>query len=178
MNLGQRKPRPALREIHLAALKWAIKVMRTPVTHGDRANGLAAFGAWRDALSKDGDFANADLDALRPKYMLHMDATDVIAEGRWYAHNYLKAAALDLPEARTPLRRAAERCRDEHDLIWEMWKVGGGWRKNRSDGAVRRFAEPETRKKFAAIIEKLHDADKVVAESIEEAVEILTADEQ
>jgi hypothetical protein len=173
--LGERGTRPEPRERHRAALGWALQVMRTPVTHKTRANGIAAFDAWAEALRRDGEFDGQDLAGLKRRMVAHLVATDVIAEGRWYAHNYLKTAALDLPEVKDLLRQAAERCRDEHDLVWEMWRVGGSWQQLGDEKALRSFCVAATRRQLADMVLKLRDADRQVAAAIEEALGKLVA---
>lgn len=173
--IGERGPRPQPREQHRAALGWALQVMRTPLTHKTRANGIAAFDAWAEALRRDGEFDGQDLAGLKRRMVAHLVATDVIAEGRWYAHNYLKTAALDLPEVKDRLRQAAELCRDEHDLVWEMWRVGGSWQQLGEEAALRSFSAAATRRQLADMVLKLRDADREVAAAIEEALGKLVA---
>jgi hypothetical protein len=107
--------------------------------------------------------------------MAHLTATDVVAEGRWYAHNYLKTVALDLPEAKEPLRRAAELFRDEHDLVWEMWRAGGSWHQLTNESVVRNFAGATVRHQLADMVLDLRDMDAAAAQSIDESLTILIA---
>jgi hypothetical protein len=173
--LGERCERPRLREVHTRALQWALRLLRNKKT-ADRVSGIASYDAWRESLLNDVD--GADEETLKHKYVVHMHTTDVIAEGRWYAHNYLKAAAQELPEVSALLREAAEHHRTQHDLIWEMWETGGGWRKRGHDDCIRKFAQQDTRAELAEAIEKLRDADQASADLIEQALTKLGRDTQ
>jgi hypothetical protein len=123
--LPERGERPPLSDAYHDALTWALEVVRTPVTHGKMSNGLAAYGAWAEALQRDGDFPEEDLDVLRDRYMVHTGATRVVAEGRWYAARFLEEVAEHEPKMAEDLMAALACYEAEHDLMWEAWHLVG-----------------------------------------------------
>ena len=148
-------------------LGWAVDVIRTP-RRQERCNGLAAFDTWREHLLRDDEFAQADQAELAKRVSAHMDATEVIAEGRWYAHVFCRDVADELPALAENLWKAAACFDAQHTLIWEFWQAQGGT--DRSPANARRFADPELRRICAAYIVKLRDLDASAADHLERAL--------
>jgi hypothetical protein len=161
----QQRPRG---EIYRKALEWAVQVARTPVTLGERHNGLAAYSAWAEHLSDEDEFPEDDLAVLHERYMVHNDAVGTVAEGRWYASLFLKQV-MDQELAMAEELSAAAACyRAEHDLMWEIWNLVGGT--GFSDEQVRKLAEPAVRRQIAQIIGQARDRDAEAAHQIERAL--------
>lgn len=167
MLFGEKVAKLPPYEACLDTLRWAVEVIRTPQRQ-DRINGLAAFDAWQQHILNHDEFAVADLPTLRHRLAVHLDASDVIAHGRWYAHNYCRLVADEHPAIADHLWKAAACFDAQHTLVWELWRVGGGG--GRSDEAARRFAEPQVRQACAAIIAKARDLDARAADCLDRAL--------
>ncbi|MDY7041299.1 MAG: hypothetical protein SVX38_10600, partial [Chloroflexota bacterium] len=167
--IGEKRERSPLSEIYRKALEWALKVVRTPVTFGDRHNGLAAYAAWADHLLLDDDFPADDMDTLRERHMVHNDAVGSLAEGRWYAAHFLRQIAEHESAMAEELLVAAKCYGAEHDLMWEIWNLVGGI--GFSDEHVKKLAEPDVRRQMVPIIHRARDKDAEAADHIECALD-------
>jgi hypothetical protein len=165
--LGERHAAPPAREVYRDALQWALTVARTPVTGGDRHNGIAAYRAWADAIVEDSEFVGRRTADLRHRYHVHQDAVGTVAEGRWYAHNFLLKVLADV-KAPEVLSEAARCYDEEHTLMWKLWGLVGG--PGASDRKARLFADPVIRRGTADLILMAQEQDRRAAESIERAL--------
>lgn len=165
--LGEGRERPPLREVYRDSLRWALEIARTPVAPGDRQNGLAAYQAWAAEILRDEEFRGRTREELRHRYHVHQDAVGTVAEGRWYAHNFLRKVLEDT-QAPAALEEAARCYDDEHSLMWQVWGLVGG--PGDSDQTCSLFAEPQVRRKTAEIILAAREKDRQAAASLEKAV--------
>lgn len=167
--LGARHAAPPAREVYHDALRWALTVARTAVTGGDRHNGIAAYRAWADAIVDDSEFVRRKSADLRHRYHVHQDAVGSVAEGRWYAHNFLLRVLTDLkaPEA---LAEAARCYDEEHTLMWQLWGLVGG--PGDSVKKAHLFADPAIRRRTAEFILMAQEQDRRAADSIERALAV------
>ncbi|UCC75059.1 MAG: hypothetical protein JSV86_11080 [Gemmatimonadota bacterium] len=166
--IGDKQERPAPSEVYRDALNWALNVARTPLTFGDRHNGFAAYAAWADALAGDDDFPAEDTAILRERLMVHNDAVGMIAEGRWYASQFVKQAAEHEPAMAGDLLTAATCYKEQHDLMWEVWNLVGGI--GFSDEHAKKLAEPAVRRGMIPIILQAQHKDSEAAGHIERAL--------
>lgn len=167
--IGEKKERPPLAQTYRKALEWMLRVARTPVTFGDRHNGLAAYTAWAQHLVRDQDFSD-DETTLRRRHEVHEAAVGLVAEARWYGSQFLlQAAEPDLLHFRASgdLMHAAACYAAEHRLMWELWDLAGG---NGNPEAFRRFAEPSVRRQMVPVIEQARANDEQAAAHIERAL--------
>lgn len=164
---GQKVPKLPPDEACRNTLRWAVEVIRTP-RRQDRINGLAAFDAWQQHILSPDEFTTTDVPTLLHRLGVHLDATDVIAHGRWYAHNYCRLIADEQPAMSAHLWKAAACFDAQHTLVWELWRAQGG--PGRSGEAARRFADPQVRQTCATIIAKARDLDARAADHIERAL--------
>ncbi len=164
--LGGKKQQPQLKEVYRQALQWALKVTRTPKVH-DRHNGLAAYNAWSEAILHDNDFTNKKVKELLHCYHVHQDAVGTVAEGRWYAFQFLKKIMADITVP-SSLSAAAQCYDDQHSLMWEIWKLVGG--PGASAKKAKLFASSEIRKKTAWLIHLAQDKQREAAEYIEQTL--------
>ena len=175
--LDGKRTRPPLKETYRQALQWGCKVMRTPVAYSkpdvpewyrERANGLAAYTAWAEQLLQDDDFATSDEAILRTRHDVHNNAVGFIAEARWYGGQFLRQAVEYLPPAASKdLYRAAACFAEEHDLMWDVWKLAGG---NGNPDAWKNLSEPAVRRAMAPIILQARRLDEEAANFIEQAL--------
>jgi RNA polymerase sigma factor (sigma-70 family) len=165
--LGDRRERPPLREVYRDSLQHALTVARTATTHGDRHNGIAAYRAWADAILEDGEFVGRKTPERRHRYHVHQDAVGTIAEGRWYAHNFVHKVLADVnaPE----ILAEAARCYDaQHTLMWKLWSLVGG--PGYSDKKARLFADGRIRRDTAAIILEAQERERKAVDCVEQAL--------
>ena len=159
-------------------------MVRTPITHGKMSNGLAAYGAWSEALQRDGDFPKANVDVLRDRYMVHTGATRVVAEGRWYAARFLEEVAEHEPTMAEDLTAALACYEAEHDLMWEAWHLVGyeadspllwhDWtftRVDQLDTYASTFARPDVRRQIVSLIYQAQAKDAEAIGHVERALE-------
>jgi hypothetical protein len=168
--IGEKQERPAQEDIYRKALEWALQVARTPVTSGDRRNGLMAYAVWADHLLRDEDFPADDMDVLRGRFEVHDDAVGTVAEARWYGSLFLAHIAQEGGDWQMSedLYRAAACYAAEHALMWGIWDLVGGI--GHSDDRVAKLAEPGVRRQIVGLILKARDKDAQAADHIERAL--------
>jgi hypothetical protein len=168
--IGDRGERPPLRETYRQALEWGIQVIRTPVTRGDRHNGLAAYAVWVDHLLMDEEFHGSDIGTLWQRFTAHDDAVSVVAEARWYGSLFLAQAAADGGDwdMSEDLYHAAACFAAEHALMWQVWDQVGGI--GHSEEKVLKLAEPGVRRAIVPIIREAQEKDRAACEHIERAL--------
>jgi hypothetical protein len=168
ITVGEKKERPPITETLRGALQWMLAVARTPVTFGDRANGIAAYDAWAAQLLRDEDFP-ADEAVRRQRHDVHNSLVGFLAEARWYGSQFMIGMTVggdDLVHRSTieDLYVAAGLYAGEHDLMWQTWDLVGG---NGNPDAWRQFADPAVRRKIATVIQQARDKDAAAADRIE-----------
>jgi hypothetical protein len=168
---GQKKQRPPLSETYRQALEWMLQVARTPVTFGDRHNGLAAYTAWAEQLLRDGDFPDDEV-ILHQRHDVHNNVVGMLAEARWYGSQFLIGMTeggdeLIDRDAIEDLYHAAALYAGEHGLMWQLWDLAGG---NGHPEAWRKFADPAVRRQMAPIIQQARDRDAQAVDHIEQAL--------
>jgi len=167
--IGEKQERPPLSATYHAALEWMLQVARTPVTFGDRHNGLAAYTAWAQHLLRDEDFPD-DEAVLRQRHQVQDAAVGLVAEARWYGSQFLLQAsepAILHFRATGDLMHAAACYAAEHSLMWELWDLAGG---NGNPEAFRRFADPDVRRRMVPVIDQARAKDEQAAAHIERAL--------
>ncbi len=163
--LDEKRQRPPAQAAYRDALAWALQVARNPMT--DRPNGFAAYEAWAESILRDDEFENRKVSELRFRYHAHQDAVGTIAEGRWYAKNFIEKVVGDVP-APAVLAQAAGFYDQQHTLMWQVWGLVGGY--GYSDKKAKAFADANIRKKTAELILQARDADRRAADCIESAL--------
>lgn len=169
ITIGQKQRRPPLAATYRRALEWMLQVTRTPVTFGDRHNGLAAYTAWAEHLLHDEAFPN-DEATLRQRYDVHNSAAGMVAEARWYGSQFLiQASDPDILHFNMTedLLHAAACYAAEHKLMWDLWDLAGGIE---NPDAFRRFADPAVRRQMVPIIHQAREKDDQAAEHIVQAL--------
>ena len=173
MLVGEKKPRPALAEIYRDALGWMVTVARTPLTSGDRCNGLGAYAAWIAQVEHDDDFRE-DEAVLRARHDVHNGVVGTLAEARWYGMQFLLQAGSGeiLPyQGAGELLHAAACYAEIHNLMWKVWNLAGG---NGNPDAWRLFAGPDVRRRIVPVLREAHRQDEMAAQHIERALKEIT----
>jgi hypothetical protein len=169
ITFGDKQEQPPLPKTYRQTLEWMVKVARTPLTWGNRHNGLAAYTAWADHLVRDEDFPN-DEAILRQRYEVHNSATSFVAEARWYGSKFLiQTSDPDDENYRVTedLLHAAACYAAEHELMWKLWDLAGGIV---NPDAYRCFADPAIRRQMVPIIQQARDKDIQAIDYIEQAL--------
>jgi hypothetical protein len=175
--IGEKQEKPPLGETYREALKWALKVVRTPMVkpdpqapewYKDRHNGLAAYEAWAEHLLRDDDFPADNEAVLREHHAVHNDGVGMVADGRWYGSQLLIQMIEHVPYTMTEeLLRAAACCAGEHDLMWKVWDLVGG---NGYPEAHLKLADPAIRRQIVPLILQARDKDAEAADHIARAL--------
>ena len=170
-TVGQKISQPDPKNVFRQALEWGFEVATTPTTFQDRPNGIAAFDAWIDYLKRDDEIANWQPGEGRySPFNTHRDATDTIAEGRWYASQFLvRETPKCMPYQASHLYAAASCYAKEHELVWEIWRNEGVGQRNVETEA--KFANPEVRRRTIDLIKQARDQDKQASIHIESALD-------
>lgn len=164
--LGEKKELPPLDAVYRDALGWALQLIRTPKVQ-ERHSGLAAYQAWADAIRQDDEFSGKKVKELVHRYHVHQDAVGAIAEGRWYAFNFLKKVMTDVKTPQS-LTKAAQCYDDQHSLMWQLWALVGG--PGASPKKAKLFADAGIRKKTAELILQAGDKERQGADHIEKTL--------
>jgi len=180
--IGEKQPKPSLKETYRAAIEFALKVTRTPMVRPEadapewyrkRHNGLAAYAAWAEHLLRDEDFSADDEATLRAHHQVHNDAVGMVAEARWYGSQFLVGMTdhVDTHVHRDmieDLLHAAALYAGEHELMWKVWDLAGGIG---NPEAYRKMTDPAVRRQMAQVVLQARDKDAQAAEHIERALE-------
>ena len=165
--IGEKVGAPPLAEAYRQALAWVVQLMRTPEVQG-RLSGLAAYTAWAEDLLRDQDFP-ADDGVLMERLDSHFGTYAVVAEGRWYAGQFLKRAAEKLPAMAEELHQAAACCDQVAGLMMQVTELQGGFDPHSVESA-RRLGDPAIRRQMVPLILQARDLDAQAAEHINRAL--------
>jgi len=157
--------RPAEQGVYREALRqgaWLLRVRESGHHHA----GPATFDAWAKSLDDPSLSADDPATAKRRNELLDPMVWD-LATRRHYGALFLIRAAELFPKAASDLQAAAACFRAEHDMMWEVNRVGGGqWPGDK----LPKLADPAVRKQIAELLLKSRDKDLEAAESIERAL--------
>lgn len=175
--VGDKTERPPYTESYRAALKWMVKVARTPLvrpepdapeSYRERANGLSAYTAWAEHLLLDEAFPTQDEATLRAHHSVHDNVVGSLAEVRWYGSQFLLEAINFLPYQMTEdLLHAAALYAGEHDVMWKIWDLAGGIG---NEKAFTFMADPAVRRQMADLVLQARQKDVEATDLIERAL--------
>lgn len=168
--IGDRQERPPERELLCETLRYALRMMQTPVVR-DLHAGQAAYTTWADELLKDERFPADALETLSNRHLVQANVTGSLAEARAWGSWYLRNMARRDPRAANELCDAAQCFDDEHDLVWAIWQFTG--RLGHSDEQSRRLADAGTRGRIVPLIRLCRERDAQAAEHMAKALAIL-----
>jgi hypothetical protein len=186
--IGEKKQTPSRRQILQNTLEWAIKLARTPefdrhvmyeewgggVKPSRVRSGFAAYGAYAEALVRDGDFpadnAGVLADRLNP---IANDGIYIMECKRERAGRFLASMADEGHAGAGELRKASEL----------YAQVAGAWRKASAiipwdeafEEKCRKIADPSFRRKLSAISREAKAHEEEAVEQLEFALKELTA---
>lgn len=115
------------------------------------AGGQDAYDAWADAIGDDKEFStDIILPMLIERLMCQNDAQVMIGEGRAYAACFLEYVGKRHPNLAEKCKEVATIFRKEAKCVMDMNDIKGGF--DQDESAIKRFAQPEVRKKIIKLI--------------------------
>lgn len=152
IEIGKKLEAPPRSEVIHKTLEWAVELARTPEMNG-RATGLAAYDVWADALGRDEDFPEDDMDILTLRCMATInDGFGYLADVRWAAGGFLESIAEECGEAAADLKAAAQAYKEESGLHCKGMKSGPN--SFAPDEEKRRIANRDLRCEMADFVRK------------------------
>ena len=154
MSMGEKETQPLtltkLTDIAVAAL--------TPRRCGKYAKGLAAYDAWKRAITDNSQFPREPvLPLLAERLMCQGDAMDCLADGRENAGKYFAALAEKQP-GQPLLRDIAEYFKETARCVFRMYDILGGFERN--EAQLLALAQPEVRRDLAHLIDRCKASDE------------------
>ena len=127
------------------------------LSEGHESRGFETYERWACAV-EDRDIETLDEEALLGRLHYHIHFIGHLAAQKWYTCAYLK----DMEKKGwnvSDVLHAAARYAKIHELMWDCWKLAGGyWRDAQAE--VGKFRVPETRREIAAIIREAETLDR------------------
>jgi hypothetical protein len=126
--------------------------------HGDYAKGIAAYDAWKKAISDESQFPkDSVMPLLVERLMCQGGAMDCLADGRDNAKKYFEKLADQNPEQ--PLfREIAVKFGEVAQNAFRMYDAVGGWQ--RDEKQLKALAQPDVRFKIAGLIDNCKAVDE------------------
>lgn len=166
LMIGDRRPKPPLRDVYRKALEWGVELLRRTRVAGFPV-GWASYDEWAGEVLRDASFPPDDPAALRQAAECIDPTIWELAERRWYGARFLDqilAREAGLPEG--PLCAAAACFDAEHDMMWEIAGLSGV----REKDPVGNLGSPAVRRQIADKILEARDKDIKAAEHLERAL--------
>ncbi len=165
--IGEKRPRPAQRQVLASSLEWAIDLARMPVRprRWDHASGLAAYEAWAAGMEVDADYPKDNAQVLGTRVMVHGDQTVMLDERR-SAAGYLRGMAGIAPEAAAHLESAAALYDQAAEQGAKVWL----WGHEMGPEVGQALADPATRRGIARAIRAAGEIESRAVESLEKAL--------
>ena len=125
---------------------------------GKYAKGLAAYDAWKKAISDESQFSeNMVIPLQAERLMCHGDGMDCVADGRKSACKYFRKIAAQNPE-QLLLEKIAEQFGVSATAAHMMFDTLGGW--ERGEAQMKAFMKPEIRRRLVELIDDCKAADE------------------
>jgi hypothetical protein len=163
---GEKKSSDA--DLERQALEYCLSL--SPGSDLDNASvGLATYERWARALE---DESNGSVDDRILKGRLHYYTHFIghLAAQKWYTASFLKSMPTKVGSICDALHAAAGYAKI-HELMWECWKVAGGYWRD-SDGELEKFRNAENRQKIAAFVRQAGELDRSAVGHVESALAV------
>ncbi len=169
--IGDRKPRPAERDVLASSLAWAVGLARTPrrPERPDHLCGLAAYDGWADGLEVDDDYPGDNVEVMATRVMVHADQATMLYERR-SAARYLRGMAAIAPEAAASLAAAAALYDETADELSGAWP----WGDSMGTEVGRDLAVPSIRRDIARHVRVAKAKETRAVEHLERALAALS----
>jgi hypothetical protein len=175
LMIGEKSPRPDIRQVYHDSLAWGLQVFRTPKVFPEptapawvatKWNGQAALKAWEESLLDAANFSG-DEATLRQHHTMHNSVAGNLAEERSMADGYLQQVAARAPSAAPDLTQAARLYHEEHDLVFKMWSICGGLDKPEE---YRKLTDAGVRRDLAAVLVEMRAKEEQAIGLVERAL--------
>lgn len=139
--------------------------------HGDYAKGIAAYDAWKRAITDDSQFPREPImPILVERLMCQGDAMDCLADGRDNARKFFEKWAQQNPDQ--PLYRdIAEQFGKVARSAYGMYETLGGWQ--RDEKQLKALIRLEIRQRLAELIDACKAADEQALKLLRRLQELL-----
>jgi len=160
--IGDKKDKASLDCIYNKVLKFGVKLMEKDNIK-NTPTGFDGYIAWAKELLNDDYFPQENESILRNRYTVQEVTCLELAERRWYGTKFFEYITKDFPEIKEELMGAAKCFQAEHDMMWKILELTGGFM---HQDAYIKFADPDVRKKISEIILKALKKDREAAKYI------------
>lgn len=160
--IGDKKDKVSLNCIYSKALKSGVKLMEKNNIK-NTPTGFDAYTAWSKELLMDDYFPQESEGILRNRYSVQEVTCLELAERRWYGTKFFEYIIKDFPAAKEDLMGASKCFQEEHDMMWSILELTGGFM--HQDSYIK-FADPNVRKKVSEIILGALEKDREAAKHI------------
>lgn len=158
--------RPPEKSVYCQALEQGAQFLRAREV-GHWHAGPATFDAWAKSL-KDPNLSAGDATTAKRRAGILDPMIWDLATRRHYGNLFLTRAVQLFPAAAAELQAAAACFRAEHDMMWEVNRLGGAkW----PGEELPRLADANVRKQIAELLLKSRDKDLEAASHIERALQ-------
>lgn len=160
--IGGKKDKESLDCTYNKALKFSVKLMEKDAIK-NTPTGFEGYIAWAKELLNDDYFPQENESILRNRYTVQEVTCLELAERRWYGTKFFEYITKDFPAVREDLMGAAKCFQAEHDMMWKILELTGGFM---HQDAYIKFADPNVRKRISEIVLKALEKDREAAKYI------------
>jgi hypothetical protein len=128
-----------------------------PSTRDEQSWGIAAYDTWAASLVEQDNGTMGD-DVLSGRLEYHGSFVGHLAAQKWFSGEFLSHLPHS-PWTKSGLLHAAACCARIHELMWECWRVAGGyWRDHAKE--LAKFRTQSARGLIAALVREAKEADR------------------
>lgn len=124
--IGDKKDKASLDCIYNKALKFGVKLIEKDNIK-NTPTGFDGYIAWAKELLNDDYFPQENESILRNRYTVQEVTCLELAERRWYGTKFFEYITKDFPEIKEELMGAAKCFQAEHDMMWKILELTGGF---------------------------------------------------
>jgi len=173
--IGEKKEQPPTSEILRDSLQWAVELARmgkwSRIDGAEYACGLAAYDAWAEALKKDEDFPEGNLETLKFRCHVHSNVTYCgLIDARKAASIFLKSMASVNSSATEGILAAAAAYDDEIAMLGNMVDIAPY---SCQPEECLHMADPKLRRNIAKLIVEAKSKDEIAVKHPEQVLKTL-----
>ena len=136
---------------------------------GNQAWGLEAYEAWAGALEDESDVADLSDEDLKGRMLYYRHLVGHLAAQKWYTSSYLRGMKEKVWSV-YDISHAAGNYARIHEVMWECWKVAGGYWRD-SEAEVPEFRDSANRHKIAGFVREMKQLDEAAVNHLSAALE-------
>lgn len=153
-------------DLERQALEYGVSLSRESVKN-NASLGFATYERWARALEDESN-GSVDDDVLKGRLHYYTHFVGHLAAQKWYTASFLKDMNIRVGSICDALHAAANYAKI-HELMWECWKVAGGYWRD-SNGEIGKLRDAENRREIAAIIREAGQLDRAAVAYLEPAL--------